>query len=142
MNTVPLLSAAIIGTLMMTLIRPPARIGAQAQGPMIVFDTTLHDFGTIPFGGDGRCSFRFTNAGDAPLIIESVRSSCGCLVPAWDQEPVPPGSSGTVRLQYDTRRMGAFTKSVTLTCNAMNSPVLVLRIKGMVSPDPKLPQER
>jgi hypothetical protein len=105
------------------------------RGPMITFDTTLFDFGTIPYAGNGSCSFTFTNSGDAPLIIESFRTSCGCLVPYWDQEPVLPGQKGKVRLKYDTRRAGPFQKTATLLSNATNAPMVLLRIKGTVLAD-------
>ncbi|HPF90759.1 MAG TPA: DUF1573 domain-containing protein, partial [Flavobacteriales bacterium] len=72
--------------------------------------------------------------GDAPLVISTFRSSCGCLVPDWDRDPVLPGATGTVRLKYDTLREGPFTKSATLHSNAVDAPVLVLRIKGFVRP--------
>lgn len=135
MNTHALLPALVIGMLISDHSGPSAHVAPKAIGPAIRFDTTLHDFGSLPLAGDGRCAFVFTNTGDAPLVIQSVRSSCGCLVPAWDHEPVPPGGTGNVRLRYDTHRIGAFNKSVTVTSNAMNAPTLVLRIKGMVSPD-------
>jgi len=98
-------------------------------------DTTVYDYGIIPFGSDGRCAFRFTNTGDAPLLVTSFKSSCGCLVPDYDREPVFPGRPGIVRLKYDTRRQGPFHKSATLYTNAMNEPVIVLRIKGTVFTD-------
>lgn len=104
-------------------------------GPQIIFDTLIHDYGTIPFGADGRCSFAFTNTGDAPLIITSFRSSCGCLAPDFDKDPIPPGGRGSVRLRYDTKRVVPINKSATLTSNAINTPDLVLRIKGMVLAD-------
>lgn len=107
----------------------------QERGPMITFDTTLFDFGTIPYAGNGTCSFTFTNTGDAPLIITSFRSSCGCLAPDFDKDPVPPGGRGSVRLRYDTKRVGPFTKSAMLTSNATNTPELVLRVKGTVLAD-------
>lgn len=135
MNTHLIHPLLVIGAMTTSSISSPPNLDPHANGPVIRFDTTLHDFGSLPLGGDGRCTFLFTNTGDAPLVIESVRSSCGCLVPSWEHEPVPPGGSGEVRLRYDTRRIGGFNKSVTVTSNAMNAPILVLRIKGMVSPD-------
>ncbi len=104
-------------------------------GPMIAFDTTLFDYGTIPYAANGTCSFTFTNTGDAPLIIETFQSSCGCLVPSWDKEPVLPGHTGNVRLKYDTRRAGPCQKTATLRSNATNTPVVLLRIKGTVLAD-------
>jgi|JI7StandDraft_1071085.scaffolds.fasta_scaffold00650_1 hypothetical protein len=104
-------------------------------GPMITFDTTLFDYGIIPYAASGSCTFTFTNTGDAPLIIETFRTSCGCLVPYWEKEPVLPGHTGKVGLKYDTRRPGPFQKTATLQCNATNAPVVLLRIKGTVLAD-------
>lgn len=126
--------SALLGT------SAPRTNGSAAEpepGPRITFDTTVYDYGTIDYGGDGRCSFRFTNTGDAPLIIQSFNSSCGCLVPDWSRDPVMPGASGTVRLKYDTSRSGLISKSATLRSNAVNTPVVVLRIKGMVRMRPE-----
>ncbi|HEY0977923.1 MAG TPA: DUF1573 domain-containing protein [Flavobacteriales bacterium] len=114
--------------------RPEGSATEPEPGPRITFDTTVFDYGTIEHGGDGRCSFRFTNTGDAPLIIHTFQTSCGCLVPDWDKEPVMPGASGTVRLKYDTYRAGPINKSATLRSNAVNTPTVVLRIKGTVKP--------
>jgi hypothetical protein len=105
------------------------------SGPRIHFDSTLHDFGTLPFGGDGRCTFIVTNTGDEPLIITSFKTSCGCLVPHYDQTPVMPGASSEVSLRYDTRRPGPINKSATITSNAVDFPTVVLRIKGFVLQD-------
>lgn len=115
--------------------RPDVPASPSETGPQIHFDTLVHDFGAIPYGGNGSCSFRFTNTGDAPLIIETFQSSCGCLVPYWEKEPLMPGKSGSVGLKYDTYRAGPINKSATLKSNAVNTPVVVLRIKGTVLAD-------
>jgi hypothetical protein len=111
--------------------------GTQApKGPVLSFEGTVHDYGIIEQGANGRCTFRFTNTGDEPLIIERCMSSCGCLVPSWDREPVPPGGGGSVRLQYDTSRVGPFRKSMTVQSNSVAGPVQVLQITGEVRPRP------
>ena len=136
--------SAPIGLLLAMAITNLSMAQDSLSGPRIHFGSLIHDYDTIPFGSDGRCSFTFKNTGDAPLVISTFRSSCGCLVPDWDREPVMPGTSGTVRLKYDTLREGPFTKSATLHSNAVDAPVLVLRIKGYVSPrnDPEGPKAR
>ena len=75
--------------------------------------------------------FKFTNEGKTPLILNNVRSSCGCTVPSWTKEPVQPGSGGSIKVVYNTASIGAFNKSVTVNSNAVNSTVL-LQIKGNV----------
>jgi hypothetical protein len=107
----------------------PVQAAAQDS---IVFEKLVHDYGTITKGADGETEFKFTNKGDKPLILSNVRSSCGCTVPSWTKEPVEPGKTGTIKVKYDTRRVGAFSKSITVSSNAVNSRV-VLRIKGNVT---------
>jgi len=97
----------------------------------IVFETLTHDFSTISKGGDGNCVFKFTNEGKAPLILSNVQSSCGCTTPSWTREPVIPGATGEIKVHYDTNRIGSFSKTITVTSNAENSPI-VLRISGEV----------
>lgn len=106
---------------------------AQSQDTTLVikFEKTVHDYGTIQQGSDGSFEFKFTNEGKTPLILNNVRSSCGCTVPSWTREPLPPGGSGSIKVVYNTASIGAFSKSVTVSSNAKNSDV-VLMIKGNV----------
>lgn len=97
----------------------------------ITFEKTLHDFGTIPYAGDGTCNFEFKNTGKEPLVLSNVPSSCGCTVPEWPKEPIEPGKTGIIKVKYNTRIPGNFTKTVTVFSNAPNSPV-ALQIKGVV----------
>lgn len=117
-------------------------VAAQAQEPVAVADTTLkakivfanidHDYGTITKGADGDCIFKFKNNGKAPLVLSNVRASCGCTTPMWTKEPVMPGASGEIKVHYDTNRIGAFSKTITVTSNAENASVM-LRILGTVN---------
>lgn len=107
-----------------------------AQGPIITFAQLEHDYGTIAQGANGNCEFVCTNTGDQPLIISQCQSSCGCMVPRCPSEPIAPGKSAMVHVKYDTNRQGPFTKTVTVQSNAANAPVVVLRIKGKVLPQP------
>ncbi len=115
--------------------------GAMAQdttkpvggsGPMIQVDKDVHDYGTISQGGNGECTFTVTNIGDAPLILTNCKGSCGCTVPKCDTEPVKPGGKTVVTVRYDTTRIGAINKSVTISSNATNEPEKTVRIKGTV----------
>lgn len=101
------------------------------NAPEIVFEKDLHDFGTIPYGGNGIYDFKFSNTGKSPLIITNARGSCGCTVPKWPKEPVTKGQSGSINVQYDTKRPGPFTKTITISSNAKTASK-VLTIKGVV----------
>lgn len=97
----------------------------------IKFEKDLHDFGTIEKEGNGTYEFVFTNNGKSPLIINGAKGSCGCTVPEWPKDPIAPGSSGRIKVTYDTKRVGSFTKTVTITSNAEEASK-VIKIKGKV----------
>ena len=99
----------------------------------IVFEKTIHDYGTIAQGADGNSEFKFTNTGKAPLILSNVKASCGCTVPEWPKEPIAPGKTSSIKVKYNTATVGAFNKSITVNSNAVNNTVM-LQIKGNVTP--------
>ena len=70
------------------------------------------------------------------MIISNARGSCGCTVPQWPKEPIKPGETGIIKTTYDTKRIGAFTKTVTITSNAKTAEK-VLTIKGIIEGPPK-----
>ena len=48
---------------------------AQENVAKIEFESTVIDYGTIEKGADGVRVFKFTNTGNAPLIVSKVKSS-------------------------------------------------------------------
>ena len=102
------------------------------KGAKIQFNKETHDYGTIKFNADPYCTFEFKNTGNEALLITEARGSCGCTVPEWPKEPIAPGATGSIKVTYDTKRVGSFQKSVTITSNAKDSPVKVINIKGEV----------
>ena len=106
-----------------------------ANGAKITFTETEHNYGTIVKGGNGDCEFTFKNEGNEPLILSNVKASCGCTTPSYTQKPVMPGETGTIKVHYNTNNVGGFSKTVTVTSNAVDNPRVVLRIKGNVKQD-------
>ena len=87
----------------------------------IVFDTIRVNLGTFSEkDGEQKCSFAFTNVGDAPLIINQAFASCGCTVPTYTDKPVPPGGTGIIEVTYNGkgRYPGHFKKVITVNTNA------------------------
>ena len=110
--------------------------GAQPEhGAKIRFEEMEHQYGTIQKGGNGDCEFVFWNDGDEPLILQNVKASCGCTTPKYTQKPVMPGKKGVIDVHYNTNNVGGFSKTVTVTSNAVNNQRVVLRIKGTVKQD-------
>ena len=106
-----------------------------ANGAKIRFEKMEHQYGTIQKGGNGDCQFTFWNDGNEPLILQTVKASCGCTTPKYTQKPVMPGESGVIDVHYNTNNVGGFSKTVTVTSNAVDNPRVVLRIKGNVKQD-------
>jgi hypothetical protein len=92
---------------------------------------TSYDFGKIKVNKPVTHEFRFTNSGDAPLVISSVQASCGCTVTDYSKDPIAPGSEGYVKATYNAAKVGVFSKTVTVNANAAES-VVQLTIKGEV----------
>jgi hypothetical protein len=105
---------------------------AKVDGAGMVYVTETIDYGTIAQNADGNRKFEFTNNGSKPLIITNATGSCGCTVPTFPKEPILPGAKGVIGVKYATDRVGAFTKTVTITSNAEGNPSKVLTIKGNV----------
>jgi hypothetical protein len=118
----------------------PAAIATEsADGPTMEFTATEVDYGTIEQHSDPYRFFSFTNTGNEPLVIQNAKGSCGCTVPTYPKEPILPGESAEIKVRYDTKRIGNFTKTVTLTTNEA-TPKHVLRIKGKVEAAPEEPE--
>ena len=103
----------------------------DANVAIITFDADTMDYGTIEQNSNGERTFTFTNNGNAPLIISDVKSSCGCTVPSYSKTPIAPNTSGEITVMYDTKKVGAFSKTITVTSNATEQTTK-LKVKGNV----------
>lgn len=113
---------------------PPAPAASTMKAEDMAFSKEVHDFGTVQEGPDATCEFTFKNNGNQPIIIEKAQPSCGCTVPSFSKEPVPPGASGTINVAYHTKgKPTPFTKTITVVSNAGTK---VLTIKGNVEKAP------
>jgi len=105
-------------------------IQVVAQGEF-VFEKEAHDFGVITEGTQAKFEFKFVNSGNEPIVLSSVNASCGCTTPFYTKDPVMPGETGSIKVNYNSRgRMGAFKKSITIRSNVEKTPVVY--IKGIV----------
>ena len=114
---------------------------SQEKSSEISFKETIIDYGTIENGEDGKRTFEFKNIGNAPLIFSRIFSSCGCTIPKKPEKPILPGESGSIEVEYDTKRTGLFQKAITVNSNA-KTPNVILRIKGEVLPEPEEEEDK
>lgn len=109
----------------------PANDGPK---PAFNFEKEMHDFGSIEEGTVAKHNFTFTNTGEAPLIITSANGSCGCTVPSWPREPIAPGETGTIHVEFNSNgRPGNQQKNVTINANTVPNKK-ILRIRAQVEP--------
>ena len=102
--------------------------------PKFTFEQEEHNFGQIRDGDIVSHTFRFTNSGEAPLIISKATAACGCTVPQWPKQPIPVGGSGEIQVQFDSsNKPGMQNKVVTITANT-ESKVKKLLIRAQVNP--------
>ena len=114
---------------------PAQEVKADLNAPTIDFENEVHDFGKMEYAADGSYDFVFVNNGTSALIITNAKGSCGCTVPRWPREAIPAGESAAINVKYDTKRVGPFTKTVTINSNATTA-VKVITIKGSVNAKP------
>jgi len=104
--------------------------------PVIKFNSLVHDYGNIYKNDNGVCTFEFKNVGKADLQLTNVSSSCGCTVPEWPREPIPPGKSATIKVSYNTGSIGPINRHIYVMTNTEEGRI-TLSIKGNVAEHPK-----
>lgn len=98
----------------------------------MTFEETVYDFGTVEAGEIVTHTFEFTNTGKVALLLQDVRSTCGCTVPEWSEDLIYPGDSGTIKVRFDTKNMrNQQKKPVTITANTYPAKTK-LYLNGMV----------
>lgn len=100
------------------------------------FEQTVFNFGDITEGEIIQNVVTFTNTGEEPLVITNARGTCGCTIPKWPKDPIMPGETAELLVQFDSKNKGHIegklnSKRVTITANTdpVNSYVT---IKGKV----------
>ena len=105
----------------------------------VQYEHTDFDFGSVKEGETVKHSYKFKNTGSEPLIISSAKGSCGCTVPKWPSEPIAPGATGQIDVEFDSKgKPGKQTKRVTVTANTVPAQMF-LNITGNVEKDPNAP---
>jgi len=101
--------------------------------PVMSFEKSEHDFGTIEQNTPQETVFKFTNTGNGPLIITEATSSCGCTVPNPPKDPIAPGASSEMVVKFNGSGQNQVTKTITVKANTAKGSE-ILRIKAFVNP--------
>lgn len=79
---------------------------------VVKMNVEKHDFGKIKQGEPVNYSFEIKNIGDKPLVVENSWASCGCTTPEKITEPILPGATAKLKVQYNAAAVAPFTKDV------------------------------
>ena len=94
-------------------------------------NTEKYDFGKIKQGEPVTYSFEIKNTSDKPLVVENSWASCGCTTPERIAEPIQPGSTAKLKVQYNAAAVAPFTKDVNIKFAGIDE-VKTVKITGEV----------
>jgi hypothetical protein len=103
--------------------------------PGIAVDQPVFDFGEVRRGDEVVHTFTFRNSGDAELLIDRVKSTCGCTGVLLTEKNIPPGAEGTIKATFRSGNFqGRVTKRILLYSNVPGAEPVRFTIQGMVNP--------
>ena len=105
----------------------------QAQKTPIVEWLTErdHDFQHLRQEHPKTFVFKFKNIDTAPILLQTVRTSCGCTAATWTEEAIPSGGTGQIEVEYDAYQRGEFRKKIRVFFDRQKKPE-ILYIHGEV----------
>ena len=107
---------------------------AVVDGAVITFEEESHDFGDIYQGDKVEYVFKFENTGTQPLIITNVQTTCGCTASEWPREPVLPGTSADLKVNFNSAgKFGRQNKVISVISNS-TAPMNQVKIITNVLP--------
>ena len=90
-----------------------------------------HDFSVIPHDKPVETIFKFKNVAGESILLETVRTTCGCTAANWTEGAIAPGATGEVRIEYDAYQRGDFSTKIRVFFNKQRKAE-ILRIQGTV----------
>lgn len=100
---------------------------AQTKVDQMKFDKDSYAFGKVEQNKPATIEFTFTNIGKTPVIVETATAECGCTTPEYPKTPVMAGKTGKIKVTYDAKNLGSFTKRVTVKLvNVAETKVLTI----------------
>ncbi len=104
------------------------------DGPKVDFQKDSHDFGVVLYGDTATFEFRFTNSGNQTLVIDKIRTSCGCTKADAQTRELAPGQTGSIvaTFESDGLKPGAKKKTIYVQSNDQSRPIAQLTLLAHV----------
>lgn len=110
-----------------------ASIEKMSDKSKIVFEEEVFNFGKIYIGEIVEYGFKFKNQGSGELIINNVKSSCGCTAALVSKNHLQKNETGEVKVKFNPGRyVGKVSKSVVVNSNDPKCSAVKLTITGEV----------
>jgi Protein of unknown function (DUF1573) len=122
-----------------TTVQVPSTQPATTQpspDDVIKVNSLKHDFGKIPQGKPVVYSFEIKNTSDKPVVVENTYASCGCTTPDKIVEPIAPGATTKLKVQYSAAGVGPFTKDVHIKLAGITQEKIVQITGEVLAPEP------
>ncbi|MBS1919402.1 MAG: DUF1573 domain-containing protein [Bacteroidetes bacterium] len=103
-----------------------ASLMAQTKADsMIKVNVEKHDFGKIKQGVPVTYSFEIKNITNKPVVVSNTWASCGCTTPEKITEPIAPGATAKLKVQYNAAAVAPFNKDVYIQLAGVETPKTV-----------------
>lgn len=107
----------------------------------ITFEKTAHDFGTLrEADGPVSVTFKYSNTGNAPLVLTTVSAPCGCTKPKFSPKPLAPDGHGEIVVTFSPKDIsGEFMRTISVWTNVPSGKgkakkKVILKISGVIVP--------
>lgn len=105
----------------------------EVDKPKLLFDEQSYDFGRIYIGESISHTFKLKNTGIGILVIENVKTSCGCTAALVSKNKLQKDEEGEIEVKFNAGKyVGKVTKSITINSNDSEKPKYKLTITGEV----------
>lgn len=99
----------------------------------IKFDRLEYDFGSIQQASVVIAKFTFKNTGNSTLVIERIKTGCGCTSTLLSKKELNPGEQGSIEIAFDSEGYsGQVTRTVSVFTNDPANKEVKLKIKAYV----------
>ncbi len=120
------------GALMTPVLHACNARAVEFKPPIVSWLTEQdHDFQHLRQEHPKTFTFRFKNIAKEPILLQTVRTSCGCTAATWTETPIQPGETGEVEVEYDAYQRGEFRKKIRVFFDRQRKPE-ILWIHGEV----------
>ena len=92
---------------------------------VIKMNVETHDFGKVIQGTPVSYNFEITNISKAPVVVENTWASCGCTTPDKITEPILPGQTVKLKVQYSAAAAAPINKDVSIKLAGIDQPKVV-----------------